>query len=116
MYQMRYEDIMEESVLGAREREIALFDRFVKLLQEAQKVGPSTREAIDVVLYARKLWVVLIEDLGQAENALPKELKASLISIGFFVLREIDRLEAGEMIDFSALIDISKSIRNGLAA
>jgi len=116
MYQMRYEDIMEESVLSAREREIALFDRCIRLIQEAQKAGPGTKAAIDAVLYARKLWVILIEDLGHAENALSKDLKASLISIGLFVLREIDRLEAGEMIDFTALIDISQSIRNGLNA
>lgn len=116
MYQMRYEDVMEEDSVGARERESILFDRGIKLLRTAQAAGPDTREASEAVAFTRKLWIILIEDLGQAENALPKELKASLISIGFFILREIQRLENGEIADFDALVEISESIRDGLAS
>ncbi|MHC5307646.1 flagellar biosynthesis regulator FlaF [Bartonella sp. LJL80] len=116
MYQMRYEDVMEEDSVGARERESILFDRCIKLLRAAQVSGPDTREASEAVAFTRKLWIILIEDLGQAENALPKELKASLISIGFFILKEIQRLENGEIADFDALVEISESIRDGLAS
>ncbi|WLT08972.1 flagellar biosynthesis regulator FlaF [Bartonella apihabitans] len=115
MYQMRYEDVMEDDQMGARERESILFDRCIKMLRAAQKAGPSTRETYEAVAFTRKLWIILIEDLGLAENALPTELKASLISIGFFILKEIQRLENGETADFDALVEISKSIRDGLA-
>lgn len=115
MYQMRYEDVMEESAVSARERESILFERCIKLLKSAQAAGPKTREALDAVLFTRKLWIFLIEDLGQAENALSKEVKASLISIGFFILREIEQLEEGNQIDFNTIIEISKSIRDGLS-
>lgn len=116
MYQMRYGDVIEESVLGARERESALFKHCIKLLQTARKAGLKTPAALDAVLFTRKLWGALIEDLGQIGNAFPKEMKASLISIGFFILKEIDRLEKGEAINFDAVIEISQSISDGLAA
>ena len=115
MYQMRYEDVMEEDQMGARERESILFDRCIKLLRAAQSAGVNTREASDAIAFTRKLWIILIEDLGLAENALPTELKASLISIGFFILKEIQRLENGETADFDALVEISESIRDGLS-
>jgi len=114
MYQMRYEDIIEESALGARERESVLFERLISLLELARRDGPGSPAATEAISYARKLWIALIEDLGDVGNGLQKELKASLISIGFFTLREIERLAEGELIDFDALIEISGSIRDGL--
>ncbi len=33
-------------------------------------------------------WTTIIDDLGSEENALPKELRAAIISIGIFVLKE----------------------------
>jgi len=114
MYQMRYEDIIEESALDARERESVLFERFVGLLEAARRDGPGSVSAREVIFYARRLWIALIEDLGDVDNGLQKELKASLISIGFFTLKEIERLDEGELIDFDALIEISQSIRDGL--
>jgi len=114
MYQMRYEDIVEESALDARERECVLFERFINKLEVAQRDGPGSPAAQEAIIFARKLWIALIEDLGDVSNALGKELKASLISIGFFTLKEMERLDEGELIDFDMLIEISGSIRDGL--
>lgn len=116
MYQMRYEDVIEDSAQNARECESALFSRCIKLLQTAQNAGPEAPAVLDAILFTRRLWIILIEDLGQTENILPKEMKASLISIGFFILKEMDRLEKGEAINFEAVIGISQSIRDGLTA
>ncbi|AQX20271.1 flagellar biosynthesis regulator FlaF [Bartonella sp. WD16.2] len=116
MYQMRYEDVMEDDAMSARERERSLFDRCIKLLLDAKAKGPGSHEVNEAVQFARKLWIILIEDLGQAENALPPELKASLISIGFFILKEIQKLDEGKTADFDVLVEISESIRDGLSA
>ncbi|AQX31212.1 MULTISPECIES: flagellar biosynthesis regulator FlaF [Bartonella] len=115
MYQMRYEDVMEDDAMSARERERSLFDRCIKLFLDAKAKGPGSHEVNEAVQFARKLWIILIEDLGQAENALPPELKASLISIGFFILKEIQKLDEGKVADFDVLVEISESIRDGLS-
>jgi len=114
MYQMRYEDIIEENAMDARARESVLFERFIALLEAARRDGPGSVSAVEAISYARRLWIALIEDLGDIDNGLQKELKASLISIGFFTLKEIERLDEGELIDFDALIEVSQSIRDGL--
>ncbi len=45
---------------------------------------------------------------------LPKELKAAIISVGIFVLKEIERIRQGESNDYATLIEITQSIRDGL--
>lgn len=115
MYQMRYEDVLEDDQVNARDRERVLFNRCIELLRAAQKSGGNTREIYEAVTFTRKLWIVLIEDVGLAENGLPKELKASLISIGFFILKEIQKLEDEGTADFDVLVEVLESIRDGLA-
>ncbi|RCL02520.1 MAG: flagellar protein FlaF [Candidatus Tokpelaia sp. JSC188] len=114
MYQMRYEDTIGESVQDAREREALLFKRCIKLLQIAQKAESKSPEIFDAVVFVRNLWGILIEDLSKSGNAFSKEMKASIISVGLFILKEIDRLEKEEKIDFDAVIAVSQSICDGL--
>lgn len=116
MYQSRYEDIVDEGSESGREREIVLFDRCIGLLQAARSAAADTPGVREAVVFTRRFWAALIEDLGLADNALPKETRASLISVGLFVLKEIDKLANGEPMDFDAVIDVSQAIRNGLSA
>ena len=59
-----------------------------------------SREAIEAVLFVRRLWGILIEDLARPENDLPQTLRADLISIGLWIMREAEqiRLEASEQL------------------
>jgi len=116
MYQSRYEDIVDEGSESGREHEIILFDRCINLLQAARAAAADGQAVREAVVFTRQFWAALIEDLGLADNALPKETKASLISVGLFVLKEIDKLASGEEMDFNAVIDVSQAIRNGLLA
>ncbi|GGA97971.1 flagellar FlaF family protein [Brucella endophytica] len=114
MYQMRYEDVMSEDAGSAKERERQLFDRCIDMLVEAREKGASSREAIDAGYFTMRLWTTLIEDLGSAENALPKELRAAIISIGIFILKELERIRQGQSEDYDTIIDITRTIRDSL--
>ncbi|NKC51173.1 flagellar biosynthesis regulator FlaF [Ochrobactrum cytisi] len=114
MYQMRYEDVMNDDMASAKERERALFDRSIAMLEAAKANGNGSREAIDATYFTTKLWTTIIDDLGSEENVLPKELKAAIISVGIFVLKEIERIRRGESNDYATLIEITQSIRDGL--
>lgn len=116
MYNMRYKDVVEDDVLDSREREKTLFDRSVALLRKAQSPDATADDVYEAVKFTRTLWLILIDDLGQSDNGLPEALKASLISIGFFILKEIQQLQDEQVADFDALIEISESIRDGLAS
>ncbi len=56
----------------------------------------------------------LVEDLANPENALPEELRAALISIGLWIMREAEAIRLGRSDDFSAMIEITAMIRDGL--
>src|SRR5690606_3567579 len=98
MHRSAYAEILEDTPRQARERERAAFERARDLLQQAEAKGRRSREAVDALLYLRRLWSVLIEDLVSSENDLPETLRADLISIGLWVMRETDliRLEQSD--------------------
>ena len=52
--------------------------------------------------------------LPAADDELDVALKANLISVGFWILRESDKIRKGESDNFEGIIDISSIIRDGL--
>ena len=42
MYQMRYEDVMNDDMASAKERERALFDRSIAMLEAAKANGSAS--------------------------------------------------------------------------
>jgi flagellar protein FlaF len=114
MYQFSYAEVLDETPKGARERERQVIDRSIELLRAAEKNGASSREAVEAVLYVRRLWAFLVEDLGRPDNDLPKPLRADLISIGLWIMREAEAIRLEQSDNFKGLIDVSTSIRDGL--
>jgi flagellar protein FlaF len=109
-----YAEILEDTPKLARERERAAIGRAVDLLERAAVKGPRSREAVEALDYLNRLWSILIEDLANPENDLPQRLRADLISIGLWVLREADRIRLQQSGNFSALVDVMNTIREGL--
>lgn len=115
MYHMRYSDVVEESGVSARERESALFSRCIEKLEEVQVHNIDSSMVIDTANFIERFWLTLIEDLGREDNHLSHDLKASIISIGIYVMKEMANLRNGDSVDIETLIDISRSLRDGLA-
>ena len=111
---MRYEDVMDDGGISGRERETILLNRCISLLEKAEASGPASDEAHEAAEFIEKFWSILIDDLSHSGNILPVELKASLISIGCFIIKEVRRFRAGEAIDSGALKDLLGTIRDGL--
>lgn len=114
MYQFSYADIQEDGVAEAREREREAITHSMKLLRLAGQKGGDSREAIDAIYYTSRLWVRFVEDLSSPENLLDQELRANLISIGIWILKELERIRQRESDNFQGIIEISSIIREGL--
>jgi flagellar biosynthesis activator protein FlaF len=114
MYQFSYAEVLDETPQSARERERQAIDHSIELLKAAEAGGVDSREAVDAILFARRLWGILIEDLAKTENDLPAALRADLISIGMWVMRESEQIRLGQSNNFKGLIDVSAVIRDGL--
>jgi flagellar protein FlaF len=114
MYQFSYADVQTDSVADAKDRERQLLNRSIELLTAASTVGAGSLQAVQAIHFTNRLWTTFIEDLGDSENALPKELRANLISIGLWILREAEEVRQGRSDNFEGLIEVSQIIRDGI--
>jgi flagellar protein FlaF len=114
MYKFYYNEVLDESPKEARENERGALERSIALLQAAERKGAQSREAIDAIFFVRRLWGIFIEDLAQAENGLPPKLRADLVSVGLWVMRETEEIRLGRSANFAGLIDVSRTISEGL--
>ena len=92
MYQFSYADVQSTSVSDAKDRERELLTRSIDMLSAAAAAGQDSMEAIEALNFTNRVWTIFVEDLGSSDNALPKELRANLISIGLWLLREAERV------------------------
>jgi flagellar protein FlaF len=114
MYQFSYADIQTDSVAYAKDRERQLLTRSIDMLAAAAAVGHNSMEAIEALHFTNRVWTTFVEDLGSSDNALPKELRANLISIGLWLLREAEDIRQGRTDNFEGLIEVSQIIRDGI--
>lgn len=114
MYQFSYAEVQTDSVADARDRERQLLTRSIDLLVAARDRGPGSLQAVEALHFLNRVWSTLVEDLGSAENALPPELRANLISIGLWLLREGEEVRQGRSQNFEGLIEVSQIIRDGI--
>ena len=114
MYQFSYADIQTDSVADAKDRERQLLTRSIDMLTAAASVGRESMEAIEALHFTNRVWTSFVEDLGSSDNALPKELRANLISIGLWLLRETEDIRQGRTNNFEGLIEVSQIIRDGI--
>jgi flagellar protein FlaF len=114
MYQFSYAEVLDETPKGARERERQAIEHSIALLEAAEKSGVRSREAIEAVLFVRRLWGTLIEDLANSDNDLPQNLRADLISIGLWIMREAEQIRLEKSTNFMGIVEVSAAIRDGL--
>ena len=114
MYRFSYAEVLEETPQTARERERLALQHSIDLLKAAVEKGVNSREAVDAIYFLRRLWAFFIEDLSKPENDLPGQLRADLISVGLWILKEAEQVRLGESQNFKGLIEVSQLISDGL--
>ncbi|RMF34901.1 MAG: flagellar biosynthesis regulatory protein FlaF [Alphaproteobacteria bacterium] len=100
--------------LAPRRIEYQAFARITHRLSRAAEGGraefPRLAAAVNDNL---ALWRVLALDLADPDNALPEDLRASLLSLAIFTLRHSDAVLAGRAAP-DALVDINTALMRGL--
>ena len=114
MYEFAYNEAVEDSHQTMRARERAAMDRVIGMLRAAQEKGPLSRERVEALFYLRRLWAIFLDDLKDPNNELPDQLRAGIISIGIWMMKEIDRVRARVTDDLAPMIEINEIIRDGL--
>ena len=109
-----YETVVEDSGQEARSRERQALNLGIDRLERLHEGAFSNEDLIESLLYIRRLWTVLIEDLGHPENGFPDKLRADIISIGLWIVKEADRLREERSNDVTGHIEINSLIRDAL--
>ena len=94
MYEFAYNEVIDDSRQAMRTREHQAMDRVIAMLRAAQEKGPLSRERVEALFYLRRLWTIFLDDLKDPNNELPEQLRAGIISIGIWMMKEIDRARA----------------------
>lgn len=107
---------LQKKVETPRETEYRLFTQVTRALIEASEL-PKTEFAkrIDALDWNRRVWTFLANDCADNNNGLPENLRAAIISLSIFVGKySSEIMQKGA--EFEPLIDINKTIMQGLAA
>jgi flagellar biosynthesis activator protein FlaF len=114
MYEFAYNEAVEDSHQAMRARERAALDRVIGMLRAAQEKGPLSRDRVEALFYLRRLWTIFLDDLQDPNNELPDQLRAGIISIGIWMMKEIERARTRATDDLAPMIEINEIIRDGL--
>jgi flagellar protein FlaF len=98
-----------------RELEYRLFGQVTRALMDAsQAPEDDIAKRIDALDWNRRVWSAMATDCSLPENSLAPELRASIISLSLWVGRHSSAVMRKEE-DFEPLIDINRTIMQGLA-
>ena len=114
MYQFSYAEVLEDDQADARRVEYRALDRAVESLTRAAAFQSPSREGVEALHFTIELWTTFMRELAAPENALPAELRANLISIGIWVLKEADAIRLGRSTNYQGIAEICGIVRDGL--
>ncbi|HUI21608.1 MAG TPA: flagellar biosynthesis regulator FlaF [Methylocella sp.] len=114
MYQFSYSEYLSENFKNCRDRERLALEQAIGLLEKAEAIGPGSMQAAEALGFVSKLWNAFIQDLGDPENALPEPLRADLVSVGLWIIKETALIRSGQSQNFRGVIEICTMIRDGL--
>ncbi|ADZ72292.1 flagellar biosynthesis regulator FlaF [Polymorphum gilvum] len=114
MYSFSYAQTIDDLCVDQRSDERQAMDIVIAQLERAREKGLKSREAVEAIFNTRRLWSFFIESLADDANELPPSLRADLISIGIWVIKEVERVRQRETETLDALIDVNAMVRDGL--
>jgi flagellar protein FlaF len=93
-----------------RDQEADVFRRTAAMLVSAH--GAGSIQQVRALADNRRLWMTVSDLMRDPNNALPQDLRASILSVSTTVQREMD----AQSPDFAFLISINENIAAGLSS
>jgi flagellar protein FlaF len=85
------------------------------LIEAAQAEPANYKVRIEALDWNRRLWVALASDCASADNTLPTELRARIVSISLWVSKHSSKVMRQKE-SFEPLIEINRMMMQGLSA
>ncbi len=93
--------------------EYRLFAEITRDLISAQQRGGVDAALVEAIDRNRRLWIALATDCADDANRLPRETRATIISLSIWVQKH-SRAVTREGEDIQALVDVNRNIMKGL--
>lgn len=98
-----------------RSTEYRLFAQVTMALMDAARLDPADVVGrADALDWNRRMWAVLGDDCSQADNKLPAELRAGIISLSIWVAKHTSAVMRREE-DIEPLIEVNRMVMQGLS-
>lgn len=98
-----------------RSAELQAFSDATAGMRRASGNGPFDMPAIAAALHSnRRLWTLLAAEVADADNALPRALRAQIFYLAEFTMQHSAKVLRGEA-SIEPLIDINVAVMRGLA-
>jgi flagellar protein FlaF len=114
MFMQAYEEIAadDQTDLRASEREIIL--QTIDAMRASDANPQDLFSRIKTVHFIREVWSYFLNDLTSPDNEMDAPLKASLISIGIFIIKHLERMRQEPDARFAPILEVSITIERGL--
>ena len=97
-----------------KDAEYRLFGQVTRALMEATPLPRTDPKVIEAIDWNRRMWSTLANDCISESNAMPQQMRAGIISLSMWVARYSSQV-MGSSMPFDPLIDINRTIMQGLA-
>jgi flagellar biosynthesis activator protein FlaF len=114
MYHLSYAEHIADSPRDCRDRERLALEHALVLLEKAEQSGAQSTQTMAALDFVSRLWNAFIQDLVDPENDLPDVLRADLISVGLWIIKEAALIRSGESRNLPGVTEICMIIRDGL--
>jgi flagellar protein FlaF len=114
MFNHAYSDIVEDGQQEARSSEKEVIERSIIQMRESDNSPEDLQARVLAISETTRIWSYFLNDLASAENENSDEFRATLISIGIFIMKHLDKMRRDESIKFAPVREISETIAAGL--
>lgn len=104
----------QRSTENPRDTEFRLFAQVTRALQEVESEPRGSQKLVEAVDWNRRLWTALASDCSDANNRLPVEVRAQIISLSLWVGRYSSQV-IRQRASVEPLVEINRTIMQGLA-
>jgi len=114
MFFQAYQEVNQDDQGSARSTEREVIGKSIAAMSACDVNPENLLDRVRTIHYVRDVWTYFLKDLALPENEMPNELKASLISIGIFILKHLELMRSQQDVHFDPIIEISQTIKKGL--
>ena len=114
LFRIQYSAVQDDAPFEAKKLERQILQQSIDMLRRSIDQGAPVTSTVEAVYFTSKVWTTFLEDLAAPGNQLTNEVRANLISIGIWILKQLDAVRAGETSRCKDIIEITEIIRDGL--